>query len=243
MNDLKQFPALEKKLGHKFTNADLLLQAITHRSYLNEHPDWRVGHNERLEFLGDAVLELVVTEFLYTSFDIDEGRLTNLRAALVNYKILSEISREVGFEDFLLLSRGEQKDAGSKARQSILANAIEALIGAIYLDGGYVAASDFIHRFILARLQYVLDQRLFVDPKSRFQEAAQEIMAITPVYRVLEESGPDHNKQFVIGVYLGEDLVATGEGTCKQEAQENAATAALKAKKWEDVGKQTEIGL
>jgi ribonuclease-3 len=206
---------------------------VTHRSYLNEHPDFHVDHNERMEFLGDAVLELVVTEFLYKSFDIDEGKLTNLRAALVNAKILAEISNEIKFEPFLFLSKGEQKDAGSKARMYILANAIEALIGAIYLDAGFEAASAFIHRFVITRIKHIIENRLFIDPKSRFQEAAQESAGVTPNYKVLNEHGPDHNKKFVVGLFLGEEMIATGEGTSKQEAQEAAARAALEVKGWD----------
>ncbi len=233
MNDIKALPQLEERLGHVFKNRDLLLQSVVHRSYLNEHPDFEVGHNERLEFLGDAVLELSVTEFLYKSFDIDEGKLTNLRAALVNAKILAEISNEIAFEPFLFLSKGEQKDAGSKARMYILANAIEAIIGAIYLDAGFAAAEAFIHRFVITRLRHIVENRLFVDPKSRFQEAAQDVVGITPNYKVLEESGPDHNKKFVIGLFLGAEMIASGEGTSKQEAQEEAARAALIAKGWD----------
>lgn len=233
MNDLNVIPQLESVIGHTFTHRDLLVESVTHRSYLNEHPDFHVNHNERMEFLGDAVLELVVTEFLYKSFDIDEGKLTNLRAALVNAKILAEISNEIGFEDYLFLSKGEQKDAGSKARMYILANAIEAIIGAIYLDAGFEAASAFIHRFIITRIKHIIENRLFIDPKSRFQEAAQEIAGMTPSYKVLNEHGPDHNKKFVVGLYLGEEMIATGEGTSKQEAQEAAARAALEIKGWD----------
>jgi ribonuclease-3 len=232
MNDVNALPQLEELLGHVFTNKKLLLESVVHRSYINEHPNFSTGHNERLEFLGDAVLELIVTEFLYKSFDSDEGKLTNLRAALVNAKILAEISNEIGFEPFLFLSKGEQKDAGSKARMYILANAIEAIIGAIYLDAGFEAASGFIHRFVITRLKYIIENQLFIDPKSRFQEAAQEFAGVTPNYKVLGETGPDHNKKFIVGLYLGEDFVAQGEGTSKQEGQEAAARAGLEAKGW-----------
>lgn len=232
MNDISKLPQLQTLLGHTFSNEKLLLESLVHRSYINEHPNFPTSHNERLEFLGDAVLELVVTEFLFRSFDTDEGKLTNLRAALVNAKILAEISNEIGFEDYLFLSKGEQKDAGSKARMYILANAIEAIIGAIYLDAGFTAASDFIHRFIVTRLKYIIENQLFIDPKSRFQEAAQEDVGITPNYKVIEEKGPDHNKNFLVGLYLDKDLVATGEGSSKQEAQEAAAKAGLAVKGW-----------
>lgn len=234
---------LEQKLGHTFARAELLEEAITHRSYINEHPGWRTDHNERLEFLGDAVLELVVTEFLFNSFDVDEGRLTNLRAALVNAKMLAEVSHEIGFEPFMLLSKGEQKDAGSKARMYILANAIEAIIGAIYLDGGFKVASDFIHRFVITRIRYIIEHQLFIDPKSRFQEAAQDEVGTTPHYEVLQQTGPDHNKKFVVGIYLGHDQIATGEGTSKQEAQEAAARAALVAKGWDGRQSHEDINL
>ncbi len=232
MNDVSALPQLQELLGHKFANEKLLLESLVHRSYINEHPTFPTGQNERLEFLGDAVLELVVTEFLFKSFDSDEGKLTNLRAALVNAKILAEISNEIGFEPFLFLSKGEQKDAGSKARMYILANAIEAIIGAIYLDAGFEAASNFIHRFIITRIKYIIDNQLFLDPKSRFQEASQEVVGVTPNYKVLNEHGPDHNKKFVVGLYLGDTLIAQGEGTSKQEAQESAARAGLEAKGW-----------
>mgnify|MGYP003394529822 FL=1 len=205
---------------------------MTHRSYLNEKPDIKVGHNERLEFLGDAVLELVVTEELYKQFpDKPEGELTSFRAALVNSKMLSDVSVELGINEFMFLSRGEAKDTG-RARQYILANVYEALTGAIYLDQGYDAASAFIHQTILPRLEEVLDKKLYRDPKSLFQEEAQEHNGITPNYEVTDEWGPDHDKHFVVGVFLGSEKVAEGEGPSKQDAQEEAARAALHAKGW-----------
>lgn len=229
MSDLSK---LEKKLDFKFNNADLLIQALTHRSYLNEKPDSKVGHNERLEFLGDAVLELVVTEELYTKFpEKPEGELTSFRAALVNSKMLSDVSVELGVNEFMRLSRGEAKDTG-RARQYILANAFESLVGAMYLDQGYEQVSKFIHSFILNRLEEVLDKKLYKDPKSLFQEEAQERSGLTPTYEVLDEWGPDHDKHFVIGVFLGTEKVAEGEGPSKQTAQEEAARAALHGKGW-----------
>ncbi|OHA02297.1 MAG: ribonuclease III [Candidatus Sungbacteria bacterium RIFCSPHIGHO2_02_FULL_52_23] len=223
---------LEKSLGLSFRNKDLLLQALTHRSYLNENPDSRTGHNERLEFLGDAVLELVVTEALYEKFpDKPEGDLTSFRAALVNAKMLSDVAVDIKINDFLLLSRGEAKDVG-RARQYILANAMEALIGAIHLDQGYDAARDFIARVILSRTNEMLEKKLYKDPKSLFQEEAQERVSVTPVYEVMREWGPDHDKHFVVGVYLGKDMVAEGEGPSKQSAQEEAARNGLAAKSW-----------
>ncbi len=223
---------LEEKIGFVFANKDLLLQALTHRSYLNENPSSRVGHNERLEFLGDAVLELAVTEALYEQFpDKPEGELTSFRAALVNAKMLSDVAVAIQINDFLLLSRGEAKDMG-RARQYILANAFEALVGAMYLDQGYAPVRDFIVRVVLSRMDDVLDKKLYKDPKSLFQEEAQERVGVTPTYEVVREWGPDHDRHFVIGAFLGEDLIAEGEGPSKQIAQEEAARNALHAKGW-----------
>ncbi|MEK7680731.1 MAG: ribonuclease III [Patescibacteria group bacterium] len=228
----RNFPNLEEKLGIKFKHSEGLVQAFVHRSYLNEHHDFPLGHNERLEFLGDAVLELVVTEFLFKEYGNPEGELTNWRAALVNAKMLASIAYEIGMEEYLFLSHGEAKDAGTKARDYIMANAIEALIGSIYIDRGYEITQQFITRWILPKLPYILENGLYMDPKSRFQESAQEIVGETPNYRVLQEQGPDHIKSFKVGVYLANELIATGEGTSKQEAQTEAAEAALKIKKW-----------
>ncbi|MBP6859410.1 MAG: ribonuclease III [Candidatus Magasanikbacteria bacterium] len=228
----KDFPDLQEKLGIKFKNPELLVQAFVHRSYLNEHHDFALGHNERLEFLGDAVLELIVTEFLFREYGNPEGELTNWRAALVNAKILASIAYEIGMEEYLFLSHGEAKDAGTKARDYIMANAIEALIGSIYLDRGYEITQQFIARWILPKLPYILENGLYLDAKSRFQESAQEIEGVTPTYRVLHEEGPDHIKSFKIGVYLDKELIASGEGTSKQEAQTEAAEAGLKIKGW-----------
>lgn len=229
MHDLHN---LESKLSLKFNNQDLLLQALTHRSYLNEKPTFRLGHNERLEFLGDAVLELVVTEVLYQQFpEKPEGELTSFRAALVNSRMLSEVSVDIDINDFLLLSRGEAKDMG-RARQFILANAFEALVGAIYLDQGYTVVKDFIGRVLLPRLAEVIDKKLYKDPKSLFQEEAQERVGVTPNYEVLQEWGPDHDKHFIVGVFLGSEKVAEGEGPSKQAGQEEAARNALHLKGW-----------
>ncbi len=230
---MKDFSKFEEKIGVHFTNPDLLVQAFVHRSYLNEHPDFRLGHNERLEFLGDAVIELVVTEYLYAKYPNPEGELTNWRAALVNANTLAVIAhKDLGMEEYLYLSRGEAKDAGSKARQYILANAIEALIGSMYLDQGWKVVSEFIDRFVLSKLDYILEHKLYVDPKSRFQEAAQETAGVTPNYRVITENGPDHSKEFEVGVFLGSELVAVGKGSSKQDAQIEAARKALEAKGW-----------
>lgn len=227
--------ALEQNLGVTFTNKDLLQQAVTHRSYLNENPSWRLGHNERLEFLGDAVLELAVTEHLYRTYPNPEGELTNWRAALVNADMLAEVSSDFKLNDSILLSRGEARDTG-RARRYILANAVEAIIGAIYLDQGYQACQRFIERFILTRLQRVFEQRLYRDAKSLLQEEAQERVGITPTYEVLEEWGPDHARQFRVGVFLDKEQVGQGEGLSKQEAQQVAAEDALKKKGWNGGG-------
>ena len=224
---------LQKNLNIKFKDKDLIRQAMVHRSYLNEHPDFRVGHNERLEFLGDAVLEIVVTEHLFLSFkDVPEGDLTNWRASLVNAKMLYEIAQELSIEDYLYLSKGEARDKNKKSRQFILANAIEAIIGAIYLDQGITAAKKFIIKNIVCKLDGILENRLYLDPKSRFQEKAQEEKGVTPRYQILEESGPDHAKTFQVGLYLGDDLVASGSGLSKQEAQVEAAIKGIKKMGW-----------
>lgn len=229
---MRDFSILEKKLKINFKNKDLLLQAFVHRSYLNENPDLSVGHNERLEFLGDAVLELAVTEYLFNEYpEKPEGELTTWRAALVNTKILSEVSYKLGFNDFLLLSRGEAKEKG-KSRQFILANTIEAFIGSLYLDKGMSACSKFITSHIISELPRILEEHLYRDAKSLFQEKAQEKTSITPTYRVLKGWGPDHAKHFLIGVFLKDDKVAEGEGSSKQEAEEEAARKALEIKGW-----------
>ena len=222
---------LEKILKIKFNNKDLLEQALVHRSYLNENPDFHLKDNERLEFLGDAVLELVVTDYLYNNYPNPEGEMTNWRAALVNTKMLSKVANQLGINKYLFLSRGEEKDTG-RARQYILANASEALIGAIYLDQGYEKSREFIEREIINKLPEIIKQKLYQDPKSQFQEEAQERVSITPTYDVIKESGLDHDKQFTVGVYLNEELIAQGQGPSKQEAQEKAALAALEKKKW-----------
>ncbi len=215
----------------QFRNKDLLLNALTHRSYINENPSWHLEHNERLEFLGDAVLELVVTEHLYRTYPNPEGELTNWRAALVNAIMLAKIASKLNVNDYMLLSRGEAKDTG-RARQYILANAMEAIIGAVYLDQGYQASAKFIHEFVMPELPDILADKSYKDAKSSFQEQAQERVGITPSYEVLQEWGPDHAKNFKVGVFLHKELVAEGVGPAKQDAQQAAAEAALKAKGW-----------
>jgi ribonuclease III len=228
---VKNVEELEKKIKVKFKNPDLLRTAVTHRSYLNEHRDYHFEHNERLEFLGDAVLELVVTDYLYLNYPNPEGELTNWRAALVNKDMLAKVSRSLEVDSFLMMSRGEAKDTG-RARDYLLANAFEAIIGSIYLDSGYEVAEKFISENILSQLEEVIKSKLYIDPKSNFQEEAQARVGVTPNYRVISESGPDHDKKFVVGVFLGEEEVAQGEGNSKQHAQREAAKNALEAKSW-----------
>jgi len=228
------FERLAEKIGIKFNNLDNLQQAMTHRSYLNEHRDYKLEHNERLEFLGDAVLELVVTKYLYENYPNPEGELTNWRASLVNGEMLAKISKKLGVEEFLLMSKGEGKDLG-KARTYLLANAFEAIVGAIYLDQkekGFDVAGKFITYNVISELPNILENKLYMDPKSRFQEVAQEKAGVTPSYRVLSEIGPDHDKKFTVGVFLNDEMIARGEGFSKQEAQRNAAQAGLEVKGW-----------
>lgn len=228
MSPTKNLAPLEKKLGVHFADQAILRQALVHRSYLNENPTFALGHNERLEFLGDAVLELVVTDHLYRHYNLAEGELTNLRAAIVRGEMLSKIAEELDLDAYLLLSRGERKDTG-KARQYILANATEAIIGAVYLDQGYDVTAELILRVIVAKLPAIVEQGLHIDSKSKFQELAQEKFKITPTYEVLEETGLDHAKKFIIGVFLGDKKMGEGVGSSKQEAQQYAARAALAA--------------
>lgn len=222
---------LEAILQTKITNTEIYLSAFTHRSYLNEHRSFSLPHNERLEFLGDAVLELCATEYLYRNYPHPEGELTNFRSALVNYKTLSEIAKNLGFEKFLLMSRGEAKDTG-RARQVILANCIEAVIGAMYLDGGYQACTNFIGREVLGELEKIIEGGKYMDPKSKLQELVQEKVGITPHYQVLSETGPDHNKIFTVAAMVGDKEVGSGTGPSKQEAEISAAENSLLEKKW-----------
>lgn len=229
---MKQYSTLEEALGIKFQNKELLTQAFLHRSYLNEHASLGLQHNERLEFLGDAVLELVVTDHLYKTFpDKPEGDLTAYRAALVNTISISDAAKKLGFEDYLLLSKGETKDTG-KARQYILANTFEAFVGALYLDQGYAAAQEFIQKHLFPYLDQVIAQSLWRDAKSYVQEQAQEIESVTPSYKVVRESGPDHDKVFTVGIFFGQKQIAEGSGSSKQEAEQEAARKALEAKGW-----------
>jgi ribonuclease III len=224
MTDLTDF---QTKLGVNFIDQNLLEQALIHRSYLNEHPNLGLEHNERLEFLGDAVLELVVTEFLYSNYKNPEGDLTNWRSALVKTESLSAVGEVLGIGSLLKLSRGESK-GNDRSRALISANAVEAVIGAIYLDQGYEVAKQFVSRYIIAALPQILEAGSWIDPKSRFQELTQDREGTTPHYKVLEETGPDHDKVFLVGAFLGDRLCGQGKGSSKQAAQQVAAADALK---------------
>lgn len=229
---MKDFTILTEQLKITFNNQELLTQAFLHRSYLNEHAGLGMEHNERLEFLGDAVLELSVTDYLYKQFPSKpEGELTAYRAALVNTQTISDTARGLGFEDYLLLSRGEAKDTG-KARGYILANSFEAFIGAVYLDQGYESANKFILNHLIPQLTGIIDGGLWRDAKSFVQEKAQELESATPLYKVIHEIGPDHNKIFTIGIYFKDKKIAEGKGNSKQEAETDAAKNALKIKGW-----------
>ncbi len=226
----KTFDDLQKQLGLRFNRTELLERAFIHRSYLNEHPKSGLEHNERLEFLGDAVLELAVTDYLYNTYPNPEGDLTNWRSALVKTESLSAVAEQLELDQYLKLSRGEAK-GNTRSRALIHANSVEALIGAIYLDQGYVVAQSFILSNIISRLEQILETGSWMDPKSRFQEIAQEREGFTPHYKVLEEMGPDHDKIFMVGVFVGDRLCGKGKGSSKQAAQQVAAAAGLKSYK------------
>ncbi len=226
------FSTFETRIGHTFKNKRLLETAFTHRSYLNENRASGREHNERAEFLGDAVLELVVTEFLYEKYpEKPEGDLTAYRAALVNTQSIADAATKLGMNEYLLLSRGESRDTG-RARQIILANAFEAVIGALYLDSGYNAAKDFIATQLFHKTDEVVEKRLWQDAKSKLQEISQELLGHTPTYETVNQTGPDHDKQFLVAVKLGAERVATGGGKSKQEAEQAAAEKALGVKGW-----------
>lgn len=230
---MKELSNLEKKIGLKFKDRDLLKQALVHRSYLNEHPNFKINHNERLEFLGDAVLEITVTEYLFLNFpDKAEGDLTNWRASLVNSKMLFRVASEIDLDEYIYLSKGESKDVNTKARQYILADAVEAIIGAIYLDQGIRGARKFVTKYMITKLADILENELYLDPKSKFQEKSQDIFGITPHYQLIKEEGPDHAKTFEVGLYLDKEIISTGTGTSKHEAQVAAAKEGLIKKKW-----------
>ncbi len=231
---MNRYEALEKKIDVTFKDLNLIDTAFVHKSYMNEHRDLKAQHNERLEFLGDAVLELVVTDYLFRKYpEEEEGVLTNWRSALVKGKHLAEIASELDLGLYLYLSRGEERSGGRK-KNYILANTLEALIGAMYLDQDYKTAHNFIDSYILTRLEEILKKGLHIDSKSHFQEIAQEVLGVTPEYRLMKEEGPDHNKTFIMGAYVGEEFVAEGKGSSKQKAEQEAAAEALKKKKWEN---------
>ncbi len=219
----------------KFGDANLLKTVFVHRSYLNEAGDDTNAHNERLEFLGDAVLELVVTEYLYKTFNNPEGELTNWRSSIVKGEVLAKVSAEIKLGEYLFLSKGEEK-SGGRNRSLILANTFEALIGAIYLDLGYEKASEFIHKYLISLLPEIIEKRLYIDPKSRLQEVSQEDLGSTPEYRVMSEQGPDHQKEFIVGVYVAGKLLAQGSGSSKQRSEQSAATEALS--QWDTISKK-----
>jgi len=226
------FEKIEEKLGFHFNSSELLKQAFTHRSYLNENRKSGVEHNERLEFLGDAVLELVVTEYLYNIYpNKNEGDLTALRSSLVNTQSISDVAHGLGFNDFLLLSRGEAKDTG-RARQYILANTFESVIGAMFLDLGYDAAKTFIKVNLIPTLDQIIEKGTWMDAKSKLQEIVQDKVGVTPRYDTVKETGPDHDKTFTVAVFFGEDKKTEGSGKSKQEAEQEAARKILVENKW-----------
>lgn len=224
--DPQFFAAMEEKIGVNFANKDLLRQVFIHRSFINESQDASLEHNERLEFLGDAVLELVVTDYLYKNFSNPEGELTNWRSSIVRGEILSKVAGELGLGELLLLSKGEEK-SGGRTRNMLLANAFEALIGAMYLDQGYEPAARFIQDHLIVLLPEIIEKKLYIDPKSRLQELCQEVKGVTPEYKVRSETGPDHSKTFTVGVYAKSELLGEGSGSSKQRAEQEAAAAAL----------------
>lgn len=229
---MPDFSSFAKKIAISFNNLDLLVEAFTHRSYLNEHREYAGSHNERLEFLGDAVLELATTDFLFKKFPTKpEGELTSYRAALVNTVSLASLGQALGVNEYLLLSKGEAKDTG-RARDVILADAFEAIVGAIYLDQGYAAAEAFIATNLFGKLDEVIAKRSYQDAKSRFQELAQEKKGTTPRYETISEVGPDHAKLFTVGVFIADKEIARGEGQSKQEAEQAAAQAGLDKSGW-----------
>lgn len=226
------FSKFEDQLGIYFKDKSLLQTAFTHRSFLNENRRGTIAHNERLEFLGDAVLELISTHFLYNKYpDKNEGDLTSYRSALVNANTLSDVAAKLGMNNFLLLSHGEAKDVG-RARQYILANTMEAFIGALYLDQGYAVTEAFVKKYVLSLIDDIVAKKSWLDAKSFFQEKAQEVEGVTPSYTVLKEAGPDHDKHFTVGVFIGKEKIATGEGRSKQDAEQEAAKQGLKEKGW-----------
>lgn len=228
----ERYNNLMESIGISFKDLNLLDLAFIHKSYLNEHRDLKGGHNERLEFLGDAVLELIVTEFLYKEYPHEEeGVLTNWRSALVKGKHLAEVAVELELGIYLYLSRGEERSGGRK-KHYILANTVEALLGAVYMDQGYEMSKEFVRRFILGHLEDILEKGQHIDSKSKFQELSQDLLGVTPEYKCLSEEGPDHNKVFTMGLYIKDECIAEGQGSSKQKAEQDAAQNGLIVKKW-----------
>lgn len=223
----KNHSDFESRINYKFKNLKNLITVFTHRSYINEHRGLGLSHNERLEFLGDAVLELIVTEYLYRNYPEPEGILTSWRSALVRGTSLSDVAKTIGIDDFMMLSKGERKSAG-KSRAVILANATEALIGALYIDSGFETAGKFVNKFIINELEDIIKNGKHRDAKSELQELTQEKEGLTPLYKLDSESGPDHAKVFVTSVWIGNNKIAIGEGASKREAEQAAAHEALK---------------
>lgn len=226
-----RFKKLEETIGITFKNLDIYQIAFTHKSYLNENRHLKLEQNERLEFLGDAVLELIVTEYLFLTYSEPEGVLTNWRSALVKKETLAEIARLLALGEYLFLGKGEES-TGGREKDYLLANTFEALLGAIYLDHGYLIAKAFVETTILIKLKNILDEGLHIDSKSLFQEVAQEKTTITPNYRLIQEEGPDHSKIFTMGAYLEDKLVGEGKGGSKQSAEQAAANDALEKQGW-----------
>lgn len=229
---MKDFTPFEQSIGYTFRDRALIERAFIHRSYINENPKSGLEHNERFEFLGDAVIELVVTDDLFRAYpNAPEGELTAYRSALVNAVIIGEVARDLNMNEYLLLSRGEAKDTG-RARHTILANTYESFVGALYLDQGYEPCKQFIIATLMPRLQGIIADKSWKDAKSMIQEEAQERVGLTPAYRVVAETGPDHDKHFTIGVFFGDKKIAEGKGKSKQEGEQKAALAALQVKGW-----------
>ena len=229
---MDNYSELEEKIGVKFKDHLLVKTAFVHKSYINEHKGEDIAQNERMEFLGDAILEFVSTKELYQKFpNSTEGELTAYRSALVKGKNLAKVAKEIGLGQYLFLSKGEEK-SGGREKDYLLANTVEALIGAIFLDLGIDVAQEFIKRFILSKMDEILEKNIYIDAKSRFQEMAQEKEEYTPYYEVIKEEGPDHRKKFTMGVYIKGELIAEGVGTSKQKAEDDAAQNALTKLGW-----------
>lgn len=233
-----QLKTLEKKLKVSFKDQELLRTALTHRSYLNENRDFHLPHNERLEFLGDAVLELIVTDHLYRTYDKPEGELTSWRSALVRGEKLAVLSERLGIGKALLMSKGEEK-SGGRDRPALLANAFEAITGAMYLDQGYDVTKEFVDRTVISELEQIIKDESHRDAKSKLQEVSQDAVGLTPKYRLREEAGPDHDKRFTVAVVVGDNELGTGQGSSKQQAEQQAAEKALKGEPKKKLQQQT----